>query len=288
MLKDIDRVQLLVPDAADAAARWKVLLGAEEAGNDAVATLGAKRKTLRLGTSCVELLEPDGTGLAESALKARGRAHMFAAGISTTDLAGLEQRLSAGDAEVQAEAGQLHVCLQVEGVPVRFVISPDEEREQVGDASFLYEATLLVQDEPGAVKLFVDTFGLDDAGFEHISSDNFGYTGTLTLFDPRRLHRFEVISPTDADKTMGRYFAKEGVCYYMAFCESAHMLDIEARARAHNAGHTLDRPDGRGADKTADQMWLHPPALGGMMLGISRPSMAWSWSGHPDRVEDVA
>lgn len=288
MLKDIDRVQLLVPDAADAAGKWKALLGAQEAGNDAVAALGAKRKTLRLGTSCVELIEPDGTGVAESALKARGRAHMFAAGISTTDLPGLEKRLSAGDAEVEAEGGQLFVSLQVEGVTVRFVISPDEDREQVGDASFLYEATLLVKDEPGAVKLFVDTFGLDDAGFEHISSDTFGYTGTLTLFDPKRLHRFEVISPTDAGKTMGRYFAKEGVCYYMAFCESAHMLDIEARAAAQDAGFTLDRPEGRGTDKTADQMWLHPPALGGMMLGISRPSMAWSWSGHPDRVEDVA
>lgn len=288
MLRDIDRVQLLVPDTQATAAKWTSLLGAEEAGKDAVKTLSAKRTTLRIGTSCVELLEPDGTGLADTALKARGRAHLFAAGISTTDMAGLEKHLAASAAEVVAEDGQLHICLSVEDTPVRFVVSPHEERGQVGDASFLYEATLLVRNEAAAVKLFVDTFGLNDAGFEHISSENFGYTGTLTLFDAQRLHRFEVISPTSAEKTMGRYFAREGVCYYMAFCESAHMLDIEARANAQDAGITIERPDGRSADKTPDQMWLHPPSLGGMMLGISRPSMAWTWSGHPDRVEDVA
>jgi hypothetical protein len=38
----------------------------------------------------------------------------------------------------------------------------------------------------------------------------------------------------------------------------------------------------------ADQIWLHPATLGGMMLGLSRPSMAWSWSGSPERVTEVS
>jgi len=48
---------------------------------------------------------------------------------------------------------------------------------------------------------------------------------------------------------------------------------------------TVDRPVDRAATLSADQLWLHPPALGGTMLGISRPTMAWRWSGHPERVE---
>lgn len=287
MLKDIDRVQLLVPDAAAAAGHWCNLLGAEEAGGGAVKALAAKRLSLRLGTSVVELLEPDGAGPAADALKARGRGHLFAAGVSAPDMAALERHLTARGTGFVAEGGQLHVTLPVEGVPVRLVVSPHEDRAAVGDVSFLYETTLLVADVPAAVKLFVETFGLDDAGFEAISSENFGYKGTLSLFNSARLHRFEIISPTDSEKTMGRYFAREGVSYYMAFCESAHLAKIEVRALAAGAGLTADRPEGRSADETPDQMWLHPPALGGMMLGLSRPSMAWAWSGHPDRVRPV-
>lgn len=288
MLHEIDRVQLLVPDAAQAQEKWAALLGAEVANKDRVTALSANRTQLRLGSSVIELLEPDGTGIAEAALKKRGRAHLFAAGVSTQDLGALRQHLMNSDASFVEEGDQLLVTLPVEGEPVRFVASAHEERAPVGDASFIYEATLLVKDAPAAVSLFVDTFALNNAGFEDISSDNFGYAGTLTLFDPARLHRFEIISPTDDVKTMGRYFGREGVCYYMSFCESARMVEIEARASAANAGHTVQRPDDRSADKTADQMWLHPPALGGMMLGISRPTMAWSWSGHPNRVEQVA
>jgi hypothetical protein len=47
---------------------------------------------------------------------------------------------------------------------------------------------------------------------------------------------------------------------------------------------TVDRPEGRRPDQSPDQVWIHPPTLGGVMLGVSRPSMAWMWSGHPERV----
>ena len=35
----------------------------------------------------------------------------------------------------------------------------------------------------------------------------------------------------------------------------------------------------------ADTLFLHASTLGGIMLGISRPTQAWQWSGHPERVE---
>lgn len=288
MLKEIDRVQLLVPDAAAAAARWQALLGAEEDGRDNVRALAARRVTLRLGTSVVEILEPDGAGRADAALRARGRAHLYAAGVSAPELDRLARHLEARGTPVTAENGQLFLALEVEGREVPFVVSPVAERTPAGDVSFLYEATLLVRDVPGTVALFVGAFGLDAAGFEPIASDVFHYAGTLMLFDPEALHRFEIISPTDPGTTMGRYFARAGVSYYMAFCESARLCDIEARAQAMGAGLTVERPEGRRPDQTPDQMWLHPPALGGMMLGLSRPSMAWSWSGYPERVREVS
>jgi hypothetical protein len=74
----------------------------------------------------------------------------------------------------------------------------------------------------------------------------------------------------------------------MAFAESAAMTKIERAANSVHAGVTVDRPATRASSLTADQLWLHPPSLGGMMLGISRPTMAWRWSGHPERVTDIS
>ena len=59
MLTAIDRVQMAVPDAGRVAALWQGILGAEPAGQDRLALLGAKRTALRLGRGWLELLEPD-------------------------------------------------------------------------------------------------------------------------------------------------------------------------------------------------------------------------------------
>ena len=130
-----------------------------------------------------------------------------------------------------------------------------------------------------------EVFNLDQSHFTTITSDTFGYTGVLTLFREGALHRFEVITPTDMTKTMGRYYTRERASFYMAFAESAAIADIERMAQVSKAGITVDRPATRADSLPADQLWLHPPALGGMMLGVSRPTMAWRWSGHPERVE---
>jgi hypothetical protein len=110
----------------------------------------------------------------------------------------------------------------------------------------------------------------------------------LTLYSTDDLHRFEVIHPYAEEKTMGRFFKRNGASFYMCFAESPDMLTIEQRAAAAGAGITVDRPAGRAANQPADQMWLHATALGGVMLGLSRPTMAWKWSGHPERVKELA
>jgi hypothetical protein len=287
MLTRVDRVQLAVPDLASAAAGWVELLGAEPAGEDRVACLGARRSRYRLGDGQVELLEPDGAGAVQEAVAARG-AHLFAAGAATGDLDALVAHLRGLGVEPAVEAGQAHVDPAASGIGLRVVLSPDEALEPVGDVAFLYEVTLLAADASPAVDRCAELFALDAGAFVPIESKVYGYAGTLTLFHPDRLGRFEVITPNDPRNTMGRFFARAGAgsnVLYMAFAESPALAAIEERARARGAGFTAVPPPDARPGVGADTVFLHPPALGGMMLGLSRPTMAWQWSGHPERVE---
>jgi hypothetical protein len=158
----------------------------------------------------------------------------------------------------------------------------------VGRIDTLYEVTLLTADSGRIVERMADLFGLNAGHFAPISSKKFGYSGVLTLFHPDQLHRFEVITPATNATTMGRYFERNCASWYMSFAETAEMTRIERTAGEIGAGITVDRPQNRAKDQSADQMWLHPPALGGVMLGLSRPTMAWTWSGRPERVEALA
>lgn len=287
MLVDIDRVLIATPDASSAATKWCDVLAAEVVSRDRLPSLEASRIVLRSGRSEVEVLEPDGEGPLARELARRGRAHLFAVGASTTEPAAVAATARAAGAEVHAADGRQYVTVTIEDAPVRFIISQAEERAAVGDIDFLYEATILAADQARAVDRLTRVFGLDTSAFQTITSKQFGYTGVLTLFESGRLHRFEVITPTDPAKTMGRFYRREGACFYMCFAESARLTDIEARVVARGEALTVDRPEGRAPSQTPDQLWLHPPTLGGMMLGLSRPTMAWTWSGFPERVEPV-
>ncbi len=279
MLTRIDRLQLAVPDAAAAASGWVALLGAEPAGKDHVACLGARRNSYRLGNGWVEFLEPDGTGEVADAVAARG-GHLFAAGASSGDLDALVAHLREQGCELRLESGQVHLSpADTGGFGLRIVLSNDEKLPSVGEIDFFYEATLLVEDAPPTVAKCASLFALDPDAFVPIASDTYGYNGTLTLFDRARLGRFEMIAPTDPAKTLGRFFTRSGPSYYMAFCESSSLPAIIERAREQGAGLTEENHPERHPDGTTDTMFLHPPELGGMMLGLSEPGAAWIWSG---------
>src|SRR5690606_41360657 len=102
-----------------------------------------------------------------------------------------------------------------------------------------------------------------------------------------KLDRVEVSQPSVPDTTMDRYLGELGQSLYRACADSRDNNRIAERANEVNARHTIDRPEGRPAHLPSDQLWLQPKAVCGMMLGLSRPSMAWSWSGHPERVEAI-
>lgn len=284
MLSRIDRIQLAVPDAKVAAAGWQDLLGAEPEGEDRIKCLGARRFSYRLGSGRVELLEPDGSGTVSDAVTRRG-GHLFSAGASTSDLDTLVVHLQKQKVNPVLESGQAFLDpLDSGDFGLRVVISPEEELSPVGAIDFFYEVTLLVKDARKRVDQFAALFALDGDVFVPINSDHYGYDGVLTLFDPDRLDRFETITPLVAENTMGRFFNRTGESYYMAFAESASIGLIEEKARAGNYGHTIT-PENKPDQRIADSIFIHPSGLGGMMLGISRPTMAWQWSGHPERVE---
>jgi catechol 2,3-dioxygenase-like lactoylglutathione lyase family enzyme len=283
MLAGIDRVQLATADRASTADAFRRLLGAEVVREDAVAPLAARRTTLAVGTSAIELLEPDGAGAVDAHLRHLGPG-LFAAGFAVEAVAALRARLVARAISFAEADEQLFLAPIASGDHgLRCVVSPLRERVPVGLASHLYEVTNLVRDYAAASAGYAALFGLAPERFCAIESTDFGYRGVLTLFDDARLDRVECITPYDATKTMGRFMAKRGECLYMCFVEAPDLGAIIARLEEHAPHDWSAAPGG----EATDTLFVHPQALAGLLLGVSRTSVGWSWSGHPERV-DVA
>jgi hypothetical protein len=281
MLQRIDRLQLVVADLDAAAIPFERLLGAARAREDRLRCLGARRRGLRLGAGEIELLAPDGAGAVADALARRGGG-LFAAGASTHDLAALRRRLEQAGAGLAAEAGQLFVDLAPAGVPgLRLVVSEEARREPVGRLRALYEATLLVPEAAAGTRRFAELFGLDPATFVPIRSEEYGYAGTLALFERERLDRIEIVTPFDLGKTMGRFFARHGAALYMAYAECDDTAGLRGVLEQAAPRDWTGPRDGA----APDNLFLHPRALSGLLLGVSRTSFAWTWSGRPERVQ---
>ena len=115
---------------------------------------------------------------------------------------------------------------------------------------------------------------LDASRFCPIESDHWGYTGTLTLFDPpAHLDRIE-ITQTTQPLAMGRFYDRRGESVYMCYAETENTAPIVAALEERGARYTAGREDGGG------NIFIHPPALCGMLMGISRTNLAWTWSGR--------
>jgi Glyoxalase/Bleomycin resistance protein/Dioxygenase superfamily len=280
MLTRVDRVQVVVTNCSAAASAYQRLLGAEVVREDTVRVLTARRVVLRIGCSEVEILEPEGGGATAEFLAHTGGG-LFAAGFTTPDVPALRAHLERGDVHVTEEGDQLFLSSRVLRLPgFRAVISADVRRPLAGLLQSLYEVTLLVEDSADVAQRAAATFGLDPSRFIPIHSPEFGYDGKLTLFHPDRLDRVEIVTPTDPQKTMGRYFAKRGACFYMCYAEADDLAPVRDRLQAHAPGDWTGSHD----DAHPDNLFIHPKALAGMMMGVSCTSVAWRWSGHPERV----
>lgn len=276
MLSYVDRMLLAVRDRAQAEATFHDLLGAEKVREDASDLLAAKRSVMQAGTSEFELLEPSGDGPVQAHLERWGEG-LFAAGFSTPDLPALGKRLSDHNVAWREEAGQLHIDAgQTPGM--RIVLSQDARREPVGLIKWLYEVTNIVDDHEAAASFYADAFGLDPARFAPIHSKDYGYTGQLLLYDPPdRLDRIELSQITDPERAMGRFAAKRGQSIYMCYVETDHVAGIIERLAAREARHTRRRDE-----HNPEGLFIHPTALHGALMGVSRTNLAWQWSGRPE------
>jgi hypothetical protein len=281
MVEHLDRILVVAMDRRPVVAAWRRLLDAEPVREDGVAVLAARRSVLRAGRSEVEVLEPDGLGPVARWLGRHGPG-LFGVGLASADPAALEARWKRLGVSWLAEGEQLFLSAADVDIPgLRVVVSPREEREPAGLLRGLYEVTSLVADPGEAAARAAEVFGLDPSNFVPIHSEAYGYDGILTLFRAERLDRIEFVVPFDRAKTMGRYFRRRGPRLYMAYAES----DDPARVRARLL---VDAPSDWTGPRDApvpDNLYVHPRALGGTMLGVSRTTFAWTWSGRPDRVE---
>jgi hypothetical protein len=276
MLSYVDRILVAVGVGAKAAETFGALLGAEVRRESESRTLGARRWTLALGESEIELLEPVGTGPVSAFTERRGDG-LFAAGFATAEGTALARRLESRGVRFTEEGEQLHLPPEaLDGM--RVVISPEERRSGPGPVGHLYEVTKMASDWRAAADRMADLFDLDPARFSPITSEAFGYTGSLLLFDPpARLDRIELAQVTDPASAMGRFVDKRGASLYMCFVETDTPKEIVERLERQGARWT-DAP----GDENAEHFFIHPASLHGVLMGVSRTNVAWLWSGRPE------
>jgi hypothetical protein len=284
LIERVDRMQLAVRDRAAAEETFQRLFGAERARLDESAYLNAWRTVLAIGESELELCEARGPGIVRDFLERWGEG-LLCAGFASADPEALAAHLASMRAPYVREGAQLYLPgTTTAGFPM--VISPLAERPRVGPVSFFYEATnTLDSDWKTVADLYSRLFRLDAQKFSPISSARFGYEGTLTLFDPpARLDRIE-LSQTFPDRpsAMRRFVEKHGGdSLYMCYLETDDYDALQKRLRA--GGATLI-PRGPSIETERDGCWVHPKSLHGLLLGISRHTLAWEWSGQPERVQ---
>jgi hypothetical protein len=276
MLTRVDRMQLAVRDRKAAEQTFAETLGAEKVREDGIKLLNAHRSVVQAGISEFELLEPAGDGPVAAHLDRWGEG-LFAGGFSTPDLTALSERLTSKGVAWQEEHGQLFI--EPDQTPgMRMVISPDIERRPAGLISWLYEVTNIIDDHESAARFYAEAFGLDASRFSPIKSKDYGYKGQLTLFDPPgRLDRIELSQITDPERAMGRFAQKRGQSIYMCYVETDHVPEIIDRLEKRGARHAR-----RKDEHNPEGLFIHPSALHGTLMGVSRTNLAWNWSGRPE------
>ena len=283
MLKRVDRVQIAVANSQAAEEVVEDVFGGELVRRDIAAPLASKRSTMQAGSSLIELLEPDGTGAVQDFVSKWGSG-LFGTGFSVADPDDAARHLTKSDIKFEQSGGQLYLD-STATFGMRTVISQHHERAPVGAIKWIYEVTNVVADWKAASDRYARIFGLDASKFSPIESKNFGYTGTLTLFDPpARLDRIEISQITDPNLAMGRFHQRRGDSLYMFFVETDHVGALEQRLQARGsrfAAHTRD-------DAGLAELFIHPSAFLGVLIGVSRTEHAWTWSGDPARAKRAA
>jgi predicted enzyme related to lactoylglutathione lyase len=269
-------MQLAVHDRAAAEETFRAIFDAAKVGENESELNAATRSVMQVGISQFELLQPTGPGPVQEFLDRWGEG-LLTAGFSTPNVSLLSRRLSEHNILWRDEGEQVYIePSQTPGL--RAVISPDADRERVGPITWLYEVTNIVDDHKASATFYAGIFGLDQSKFSPLASHDYGYKGQLTLFDPpNRLDRIELSQITDPERAMGRFAQKRGQSIYMCYVETddvpAVIERLEKRGAKHARRKDAHNPEG---------LFIHPTALHGVLMGVSRTNLAWNWSGRPE------
>jgi catechol 2,3-dioxygenase-like lactoylglutathione lyase family enzyme len=283
MVKRVDRIHIAVRDNAAAERVVAEVFGGELLRRDDLSILHAKRSTMQAGSSLIELLEADGAGpIADFVAKYDGG--LYGAGFSVADLDAAARHLETNGVRFERALGQLYLDPKAT-FGINAVLSTHHERNPAGAIKWIYEVTNVVADWRAASDRYAKIFGLDASKFSPITSPEFGYTGTLTLFNPpERLDRIELSQITDYEKAMGRFHRRRGDSLYMFFVETD---DVEALAKRLEARGSKFAP--RPRDQAGmPELFIHPSAFNGVLVGVRRTEHAWTWSGDPERARRAA
>src|ERR1700683_2631771 len=283
MLKRVDRVQIAVPDNAAAERVVTEVFGGEPLRRDTVTILHAKRSSMQAGNSVCELLEPTGAGRISDFISKFGSG-LYGAGFSVEDLDAAAHHLDANGVRFVRDSGQLYLD-PAATFGLNAVLSAHHERNPVGAIKWIYEVTNVVTDWHAASDHYAKCFALDASSFSRITSPEFGYTGALTLFNPaERLDRIERSQITDYDKAMGRFHRKRGYALHMFFVETDDVDALAQRLEARESKFAARPRDKAGMP----ELFIHPSAFNGVLVGVSRTEHAWTWSGDPERARRAA
>ena len=239
---------------------------------------------MQAGSSLIELLEPDGAGPVQDFVSKWGSG-LFGAGFSVDDPDAAAHHLTKCGVNFEQSGGQLYLD-PAATFGMRTVISQHHERAP-GSARSNGSTKSPTSSAIGRRRRTATRASSDSTrrSFSPIESKQFGYTGTLTLFDPpARLDRIEIAQITDPNLAMGRFHQRRGDSLYMFFVETDDVGALEQRLQARGsrfAAHTRD-------EAGLAELFIHPSAFLGVLIGVSRTEHAWTWSGDPGRAKRAA
>ena len=282
MFKRTDRILVAVRDLDEATSNYEAILGAVATGEHSSALLKARVRVLQMGSSQVELCQPEGEGRISGHLDEHGEG-LYCGGLSVADIEAFRALLEKNGIAYIEEGKRLYPA-PADMYGLALAVSEEEATPPPaapGPVDFLYEVTQVLKTPWQTVAdHYSNKLALDPENFVGITFPRFGYEGVLMKFSDDRLDRIELSEAHDPAYPMGRFTSKRGDALYMCYVETNDLADIIARLEAR--GQKWTRRTTTPVEQ--DGLWIHPKALNGVLMGVSRRTLAWGWSGKPEQV----
>ena len=202
MLKRVDRVQIAVADSSCRREGRRGSLRRRTGASRQIGAASAKRSTMQAGaasSNCSNLMARARSGLRREMERRTLRRRI----LGRRPRRGRAPPRQRAACSFERSAGQLYLDSGAT-FGMRTVISQHHERRPSARSSGSTKSPMSSRDWRAAADRYARIFGLDASKFSPIESKEFGYTGTLTLFDPpARLDRIEIAQITDPEPCDG-------------------------------------------------------------------------------------